>query len=268
MMCLFKLAVLLVIVSLAAATYAQDWAKAKVDASPRHLEWASLKHGDRTVKAFVAYPEVSHKATVVLLIHEIFGMTDWVQLVADQLAAAGYIVVAPDFLSGMGPSGGGTSSMDPGKVREAMSGLAPDQVDADLDAAYAYAKGLPSGNGKVVVAGFCWGGTSTFRYATHQKGLSAAFVFYGTGPTDEAAVKAIQCPVYGFYGGNDMRVNGTIPDSEKLMKANGKPYEPVVYEGAGHGFMRAGQQPDAEAANAKAQADGWKRWMDLLAKIK
>lgn len=259
---------LLLALSCGAAAFAQDWAKQRVDASPRHLEWVELKHGTRTVKTFVAYPEVKDKAPVIVMIHEIFGMSDWAQLMADQLAGAGYIVVAPDFLSGMGPNGGGTSSMEAGAIRTAMSALTPDGVDADLHAAVDFAKKIPSGNGKVVVGGFCWGGTQTFRFATKRSDLSAALVFYGSGPTDEADLKKINCPVYGFYGENDNRINATIPEIEKLMKANGKTYEPVIYTGGGHGFMRAGDQPEATAGNAKARAEGWKRVMAIMGKLK
>ncbi len=262
-----KLFFALTLIAIACLSGAQDWAKKRLDASPRHQEWVELKNGSRTVKCFVVYPERKDKAPVVVLIHEIFGMTDWVMSVADQLAEKGYIAIAPDFLSGMGPGGGRSDSFEGGKAREAVSGLSPDQVTGDLNAACDYGKKIPSANGKISVGGFCWGGTQTFRFATNRSDLSAAFVFYGTGPQDKAAIEKIKCPVYGFYGGNDNRVNATIPDSEKLMKEAGKTYQPVIYEGAGHGFMRAGEQPDAQEANKKGREDGWKRWLELLGKL-
>lgn len=204
----------------------------------------------------------------MVLIHEIMGLTDWVMSVADELAASGYIVVAPDFVSGLAPNGGRTPDFgDVGKVREAISGLPPGQVIGDLDAAYHYAKGIPSSNGKVAVGGFCWGGTQTFRYATANPSIAAAFVFYGSGPTEADAIGKIGAPIFGFYGGNDNRVNATIPDSERLMKAAGKKFEPVIYEGAGHGFMRAGQAPDANEANRKAREAAWKRMLEELGKL-
>lgn len=247
---------------------AQDWAKARLEKSPRHLEWVKVKHGDREVNCFVAYPEVKDKATAVVIIHEIFGLSDWVRGVADQLAEAGYIVVAPDFLSGSATNGGGTAELGGGDaVRKAISTLKPDQITADLNAAVDYAAGLPSCNGKVAVGGFCWGGTQTFRFATNNKKIKAGFAFYGTGPEKEEEIQRIACPVYGFYGGNDNRVNATIPKSKELMKKAGKTYEPVIYDGAGHGFMRAGEAPDATEANKKAREDGWKRWKELLGKI-
>jgi carboxymethylenebutenolidase len=253
---------------LTAAAPAQDWAKARLDKSPRHGEWVKLAHDKREVQSFVVYPEVKDKATAVVVIHEIFGLTDWARSVADQLAEAGYIAIAPDLLSGMGPKGGGTSELGgDDAVRKAIMSLPPDQITADLNAAVDYVAKLPACNGKVAVAGFCWGGGQSFRFASNNKDIKAAFVFYGTGPDKEADIARINCPVYGFYGGNDNRVNASIPVSTELMKKAGKTYEPVIYDGAGHGFMRAGEAPDANDANKKARNDAWKRWKELLAKI-
>jgi carboxymethylenebutenolidase len=244
---------------------AQDWAKARLEKSPRHLEWVKVKNGDRQVNCFIAYPEVKDKATAVIVIHEIFGLTDWVRDVADRLAEAGYIAIAPDLLSGTAPGGGGTAELGSGDaVRKANSSLPPEQVTGDLNAAAEYVSKLPACNGRIAVAGFCWGGSQSFRYATDNKNLKAALVFYGTGPTSEEAVGRIQCPVYGFYGGNDARVTSTVTQSEALMKKAGKTYTPVTYDGAGHGFMRAGEAPDASAENKRAFEEAWKRWKDLL----
>jgi len=243
---------------------AQDWAQAKLEKSPRHREWVTVKHGDRAVETFVAYPESASKTPVVLIIHEIFGMTDWVQDLADQVAAAGYIAVAPDLLSGMGANGGRSTSFTQSQAIEAVSHLNPDQITADLNAAADYALKLPASNGKLFVAGFCWGGTQSFRFATNRSDLAAAFVFYGAPPAPDAMAR-ITAPVYGFYAGNDMRIGATIPDAIRDMKAAGKAFEPVTYDGAGHGFMRAGEAPDATPANAKARDDAWVRWKKLMA---
>src|ERR1041384_2790703 len=261
-----RIASLLAFTMLVAAANAQDWAKAKLEKSPRHGEWVTIKSGDRNVKAFVVYPEVKGKAPVVLVIHEIFGMTDWVRDTADQLAAAGYIAIAPDLLSGTGPNGGDSSSYaSVDDARGAVGKLPPDQVTADLNAAADYAKKLPASNGKLVVGGFCWGGGQSFRFATNRADLKAAFVFYGPPPAE--GIDRIKAPVYGFYGGNDARIDATIPKAQEDMKAAGKTYDPVTYEGAGHGFMRAGEAPDANEANKKAYEEGWKRWKELLKKI-
>ena len=244
---------------------AQEWAKATLEKSPRHREWVTVKHDNRPVETFVVYPESKSKTPVVLIIHEIFGMTDWVQDLADQVAAAGYLAVAPDLLSGMGPNGGRSSDFAEGKTMEAVSHLNPDQVTADLNAAADYALKLPASNGKLFVGGFCWGGGQTFRFATNRADLTAAFVFYGP-PPDKEAMARIKAPVYGFYGANDARIDATIPDTIAQMKVTGKTYDPVTYEGAGHGFMRAGEAPDANDANKKARADAWIRWKALLSR--
>lgn len=247
---------------------AQDWVTKRLEESPRHLEWVTVKQGDRDVNCFLAFPEVSDKATAVLVIHEIFGLTDWVRGVCDQLAEAGYIAIAPDLLSGAAPDGGGTAELGSGDaVRRAISSLPPDQITADLNAVAKHVAALPACNGKVVVGGFCWGGSQTFRYATNNSDIKAAFVFYGSGPDQADDIARIACPVFGFYGGNDARVNATIPKSTELMKEAGKKYEPIIYDGAGHGFMRAGEAPDASEANQRARQQAWQRWKELLKTI-
>jgi carboxymethylenebutenolidase len=249
----------------APAAFSQDWAKAILSKSPRHQEWVKVTHGSRTVDAFIVYPEVSHKAPVVLLIHEIFGLSDWARSMADDIAAMGYIVIAPDLLSGFGPNGAGTSAFpDQQAVVKAVSGLDPDTVTADLNAAADYAKKLPAANGKLAVIGFCWGGGKSFLYATQRHDLSAAFVFYGP-PPPTASLAGITAPVYGFYGGNDARITSTVPDMKTAMQAASKKYDPVIYDGAGHGFMRAGEDPaNTNPANTTARTEGLKRLETLL----
>jgi len=245
------------------AVQAQDWAKARLDSSPRHHEYVQLHSGSRTIQAFVVYPEVKDKAPVVVMIHEIFGLTDWAKEMADELAGEGFIVVEPDLLSGFGPNGGNSDAFASQDDRvKAVSGLDGAGVLADLDAAADYGKKLPAANGKLAVAGFCWGGSKSFAFAAHRKDLSAAFVFYGTAPSD---VTPITAPVYGFYGGNDARVDATIPATTEAMKAAGKVYEPVTYDGAGHGFMRAGEDPtNNNPGNKTAREQGLARLVKLL----
>lgn len=244
---------------------AQDWAKEMLAKSPRHREWVTVKHNGRSVETMIVYPETKDKRPVVLVIHEIFGLSDWAQELADEVAAAGYIAVAPDLLSGMAANGGRTKDFNVDSAIEAVSKLNADQVTADLNAAADYGLKLPASSGKLFAAGFCWGGSQTFRFATNRPDLAAAFVFYGSGP-DKDSMARIKAPVYGFYAGNDSRIGATIPDTTANMKAAGKTYEPVTYDGAGHGFMRAGEAPDASEANKKAREDSWKRWKELLAK--
>lgn len=249
------------------ALSAQDWAKVRLDASARHHEYVALKDGNRIVQAFVVYPEVKGKAPVVIMIHEIFGLTDWAKEMADELAAQGFIVVAPDLLSGAGPNHGDSSSFPSQDAAiKAVSALDPGEVNADLDAAADYARSIPAANGKIAVVGFCWGGGKSFAFAAHRKDLSAAFVFYGPAPAD---VTPITAPVYGFYGGNDARISATVPAAVAAMKAAGKRYEPVIYDGAGHGFMRTGEDPtNAVPANKSARAQGFARLVSLLGGLK
>jgi carboxymethylenebutenolidase len=159
--------------------------------------------------------------------------------------------------------GGTTAFPDQSSITRAVSSLPDPQVLADLDAAADYGKKLPAANGKTYVTGFCWGGGKTFLFATHRKDLSGAFVFYGPPPATEL-MKNITAPVYGFYAGNDARISATVPATEEAMKAAGKKYEPVIYDGAGHGFMRAGEAPDATAANTAARQAGFHRLVELL----
>src|SRR6266702_5436707 len=228
----------------AAQEWSQPWARERIAKSPRHSEWVTVKHDGRNVETLVVYPETKDKRPVVLVIHEIFGLSDWAQELADEVAAAGYIAVAPDLLTGMAANGGRTKDFNVDSAIEAVSKLNPDQVTADLNAAADYGLKLPASNGKLFVAGFCWGGSQTFRFATNRPDLAAAFVFYG-GPPEKDAMARIKASVYGFYAGNDVRIDATIPDTVAAMKAAGKAYDPVTYEGAGHGFMRAGEAPDA-----------------------
>jgi carboxymethylenebutenolidase len=244
--------------------HAQDWAQKRLDQSPRHTEYVTVHNGSRAVHVFIDYPQVSGKVPVVLMIHEIFGLTPWAKEMADEIASHGYIVVEPDLLSGMGPKGGGSESFaDRDAAVQAVSALDPAQVTGDLNAAADYAKTIPSADGKMVMTGFCWGGGKSFLFATQRPDLSAAFVFYGPPPPD-SALASIHAPVYGFYAGDDARISATVPATETAMKAAGKMYEPVMYAGAGHGFMRAGEAPDATPANKAAREQGFARLIKLL----
>jgi carboxymethylenebutenolidase len=247
----------------AAAIQAQDWAKARLEASPRHHEYVKLSHGSHTLQAFVVYPEVKDKAPVVILIHEIFGLTDWAKEMADELAAQGFIVIAPDLLSGLGTDGGGSSEFPSQDAAvKAVSALDANAVLADLDAAADYAKQIPAANGTIASVGFCWGGGKSFAFAAHRKDLSAAFVFYGPAPADLGAITA---PVYGFYAANDARITAAVPATIAAMKAAGKRYEPVTYDGAGHGFMRAGEDPaNTVPGNKTARGQAFSRLVTLL----
>ena len=224
----------------------------RLESTPRHDEWVDASG----VRTYVVYPQVSKKAPAIVVIHENRGLTDWVRTVADRLAENGYIALAPDLL-------GDTKSFpSEDAAREAIGKLDRAKVIEDLRKVADYARKIPAADGTVRVGGFCWGGSRTWDAVQNIDGVKAGYVFYGTGPQESVA--GIDAPVYGFYGGNDARVNATIPKSEELMKAAGVPYEPVIYEGAGHAFMRAGEMENADPANRKAMEEGWRRWLALL----
>ncbi len=256
----FFVAILFVVQSIPAEEY-KDFGKDRLNNSPRHAEWVDIKSGDRTIKAFVVYPERKDKAPVVLVIHEIFGLTDWVRGVCDQLAENGVIAIAPDLLSGQ-------TYADIDGARKAISALPKEQVKADLNAASDYAlTKIPAANGTLAVCGFCWGGGWTFGYASMNPKLKAAYSFYGVAVDNAEDAAKIACPVYAFNAENDERVNATIAKAEELMKAAGKKYEPVIYKGAGHGFMRDGESPAGTPENKKAREDAWARWNTLLKQL-
>ena len=242
----------------------KDFGRDRLNNSPRHADWVDIKSGDnRTIKAFVVYPEAKNKTPVVLVVSEIFGLTDWVRSLCDELAENGVIAIAPDLH-------GGQKFEDLDGARKATSALPNDQVQHDLDATaeFALAK-IPAANGTLAICGFCWGGGWAFNYAHMNPKLKAAYSFYGAAVDNADDAKKIACPVYGFYGENDERVDATIPKAEQLMKAAGKTYEPVIYKGAGHGFMRSGEpnNPDKRDGDATARDQAWARWKTLLKQL-
>ncbi len=240
----------------------KDFGRDRLNSSPRHGEWVDIKSGDRMIKAFVVYPERKDKAPAVLVIQEIFGLTDWLRSMCDELAENGMIAIAPDFLNGQ-------KFEDADGARKAISAVTQDQIETVLDATADYALKIPACNGTLAVCGFCRGGGWAFMYANMNSKLKAAYSFYGGPPDAPEQVANIPCPVYGFYGENDERVNAGIPKAEELMKAAGKKYEPVTYKGAGHGFMRSGEptNPNVREGDKKARDDAWARWKTLLGQL-
>ena len=235
------------------------------DHSPRHAEWVKLSsEAGKTLEAYLVYPETSGPTASVVVIHENRGMTDWVKSVVDRLAAEGFVAIAPDLLSGKGPNSGGSASFATGDdLLKALSALTVEEIMQDLRAAVKYVRDLPSTNEKVAVAGFCWGGHKAFLLAAHEPLLTASFVFYGTSATEQY-LESINCPIYGFYAENDNRVNATVPGAKAALEEIGKVFQGETYKGAGHGFMRAGTEPDATPENKAAMEAGWIRWLKLL----
>jgi carboxymethylenebutenolidase len=240
-------------------------AREALDHSSRHGEYVDVAVPDDVkLRAWVSYPERHDKAGVVIVIHEIFGLSDWIRGVADQLAAEGFIAIVPDLVTGLGPNGGGTeSAASRDSVVAMVRRLTPEMTTRRLDAVRAWAKREPAANGKVATIGFCWGGGQSFSYATSPGPLDAAVVYYGVSP-DSSALLNLHAPVVAFYGGDDMRVDATIPGAEKVTRATKKSYEANVYDGAGHGFLR--QQPDRNGANMRATQKAWPRTIAFLRK--
>jgi carboxymethylenebutenolidase len=238
-------------------------AQAALERSPRHGEYEDVSFaGGPALRTWVVYPERPDKAPAVIVIHEIYGLSPWIRAVADQLAEDGFVALAPDFLSGRGPDGGGTESVaSRDEVVALVRGLQPPEVNARLNAVREYALKLPAVNGKVAILGFCWGGARSFGYAAAQPALNAAVVFYGSSP-ETADLSLVQAPVLGLYGGDDERVNATIGTAQAELKRLGRTYEVHIYDGAGHGFLRA--QDGREGGNLRAAQQAWPATLAFL----
>jgi carboxymethylenebutenolidase len=222
-----------------------------LDSVTTHGEWVKIKRDNQTIRAYVAYPERGSKAPAVIVIHEIYGLTDWEPTVADRLAKEGFVAILPDLLS----SKHGTTPSDADSARKLIGELEPDRITADLNATYAYVNGLPAVNtDRIGVIGFCWGGGQSFRYATNNPNLRAAVVAYGPAP-DSSAIPRIKAPVLGVYGENDQRINASLPDVAAKMQSAGKTFTYEMYPGTGHGFLKPGRQgydtPQRERAWAR-----------------
>lgn len=232
----------------------------RIAKSPRHAEWVSIKvNATDSVMAWVVYPERKDKAPVVIAIHENTGINTWTRSVADQLAADGFIGIAPD-LTTMKRTGDLKADPAPDAGRAAIGLITPEMGNAMIDAVAKYGMSLPAALPKYGIVGFCWGGARSFGHATHAPGLGASVVYYGSPPRAEQ-MAAIKAPVLGLYGGNDARINATIPATDSTMKALGKSYEYHIFEGAGHGFLR-GQ--DQSPANLAASQQAWPKTIAFL----
>lgn len=272
---LAKFSILLLTLAISGSVRAADQlpasettAKDRLNSSPRHGEMVDIAVPDDKVplKTYVVYPERKEKAPVVIVIHEIFGLSDWIRGVADQLAAEGFIAIAPDLISGMGPNGGGTEAV-PSRddVMKLVRGLKDEDVVKKLNAVREYGVKLPAASGKTATIGFCWGGGQSFAYAAAQPELNAAVVYYGAAPKNDDSYAKIKAPVLGNYGSDDARINQTIEPAKAAMQKAGKTYEPHIYEGAGHGFLRQTDGPNSrDGANLKAAKEAWPRTVKFI----
>jgi carboxymethylenebutenolidase len=226
------------------AIHGQDWAKARLEKSPRHHERVVVKQDGRAISTFVVYPETKDKKPVVLLIHDNTGLTDWFESMADQVAAMGYVALAPDLLSGAALP-------------------AESQITGDLNAVADYGLKLPASNGKLFVAGIGWGGAQSFRFATDRSDLAAALVFCGASP-DKDSIARIKGTIFGFYAARDQRVDATVPPAQAAAKAADVVFEAVTYDGVGPGFLEAGDAPDAKPADKLARGYAMERMKSVL----
>lgn len=227
---------------------------ARLNSSPRHGEWVMIRtpQGD-SVKSWVVYPQRRDRAPVVIVVHEIYGLSSWARGVADQLAADGFIAIAPDLLT-MSSAPRTADTVATQDATAAIRTLNADQIQREIDAVAAYGMSLPSAQRRYGIVGFCWGGGISFLHASHSPSLGASVVYYGVSPTSNQ-LRAIRAPVLGLYGGSDARVDATIPLADSVLLPLGRTYVHTIYDGAGHGFLR--QQTGMNGANMEATRKAW-----------
>ena len=246
---------------------------ARLASSPRKGEYVNVMVDGKPMRTWVVRPAGNGKAPVVVVIMEIFGLSDWIRGVADQLASEGFIAVAPDIVAGHGKDGGDTSSLTTQQeITQAVLALPAPEIITKLKAAREFGLKDPRSNGKSASVGYCFGGAQSFAFAVAEPGLNAAVVYYGQAPTDAPPaargtppgpylvsdrVANVKASIIGFYGGlaQDARIGNTVAPTEEKMKALGKTYEPHIFDGAAHGFLRA--QTGNDGANMKATEQAW-----------
>jgi carboxymethylenebutenolidase len=275
-------------------------AAARLKASPRHAEWVKIavEPGSKdTMMAWIVYPVTRTKAPVVVVVHEIYGLQTWVRGVADQVAAEGFIAIAPDFFSR--PRGGASSDELPADSATKLQGMVnTGERNRIISAAASYAMMQPSAQQKYAVIGYCWGGQTVWGHAVNNgvKGFVGGVAYYGAFPyvvggqratATAAAVPSslaadsmarIKMPVMLLSGTGDTRITASMPAIDSIMKAKKKSYVGINYEGAIHGFLRAQDDSavaaprDAAAfeaqrkANLAATKDAWPRTVAFLKK--
>jgi carboxymethylenebutenolidase len=243
-----------------------------------------------SLMAWIVYPASRTKAPVVVVVHEIYGLSTWVRGVADQVAAEGFIAIAPDFLSRVrgGPS---SEELPRDTATRLIRGVDAAERNRAIVAAANFAMMQPAAEPRYAVIGYCWGGQTTFFHAIHGgvKGFSGGVAYYGlpymsggaaateTTPAVPATVnvdslKKINVPVMLLNGAKDTRIAAAMPALDTLMKQLGKNYSGTNYEGAVHGFLRAQNDPKStrdeaeEAANLAATKDAWPKTVAFLKK--
>ena len=244
---------------------AQEFAFKDLSSSKHKMECIKIESAASGLNSFIVYPDSLTTAPAVIIIHEEFGMTEWMMSFADQVALQKYIAIVPDLLSGHSPGNGNSGGYrNWGDARDKLLSMDQDEIIASIDMVLSYIKELPSCNGTVIIAGFGWGGSQVFQYLSQNDNLEAGLVFYGIAPDKNKKLKQISVPIFGFYGENDSKVNSTLWSTDRKMKQLDKSFYPVVYEFGGHGFMRSGERPNANEGNIKARTAAWKRLRTIL----
>lgn len=227
----------------------------RLESSPRHAEYVMIPvGGGDSIRAYVVYPERSTPAPVVLVVHEIYGLTAWIRGVADQLAADGFVAIAPDLLTGRNIPNDETGDPVRDSATAAIRSLDPAVYHPQLIAVAQWGMSQPAATDSYGIVGFCWGGGASFRHAIESTDVDAAVVYYGTSP-DTTLLARVNAPVLGLYGGEDARVNATVGPAVAVMERLGKTFETHTFDGAGHGFLR--QQDGRDGANMAATRLAW-----------
>jgi len=241
---------------------AAEFVETALASSPRHGEWVDIPlEGGGVVRTWVVYPERSARAGAVIVVHENRGLNDWARAVADQLAEDGFVALAVDLLSGKGPEGGHTDSIPPADVGKVLASLSRDEINARLDAVRYYAIQIPAANGRVGIVGFCWGGSTVFRYAVHQPALGAGVIYYGGAPQEPELLARIEAPLLGLFGEDDARVNTTVMSALPVLNQERQVLDAHMFPGAGHGFLR---QQYGRQANLRAAQRAWPLTVSFL----
>ncbi len=223
-------------------------------------EFVDIPMNGVKLHTWVEYPEGDGKAPIVLVMQHGPGMDDWQRALADQLALQGFIAIAPDLHSGLGPNGGNYESFSgTDEVMRSTARVSPDEQQARYRAALEWGKKLPRWSGKFASVGFCMGGGNSFRFGTEQPDISAVVSFYGATPKTEA-LRNLKAPVLAFYGEEDARVTAAAEPTAAEMKELGKPFEYHIYPHATHGFLEFQDL----AGNPAATSDSWARTIAFL----
>jgi carboxymethylenebutenolidase len=244
---------------------AQEFALKDLAISSHRMEWIKIESEESSVRSFIVYPDSLTVAPAMIIIHDEFGMTEWIKSFANQVASENYVAFVPDLVTGESTVKVESRGLrNWGDTRDKLLNMDQEQLFASIDMVFKFTEDLSSCNGTILIAGLGWGGSQVFRYLSHNNTPGAGLVFYGRAPVNKKKLKPISTPIYGFYGEYDSRVNKNLWRADKKMKQLGKPFYPVIFDFGGHGFMRSGERPNANEGNVKARTAAWIRLQAIL----